>query len=119
MKDTQTDRRSILKASLFGLLAVPAGLAAFAQSGMAAVTGKLVELKDPVASALKYTHDATKAPERKAARQGVEAKDQTCANCALYTKQGDLDGQEVGKCTMIQTGLVTAKGWCNSWAKKA
>ncbi|MCX6126674.1 MAG: high-potential iron-sulfur protein, partial [Proteobacteria bacterium] len=78
---------------------------------------KWVPETDPTAKALKYVSDATKA--NRTDRSGVKGKDQNCAGCSLYTKQGTIDGKEAGKCLMIQGGSVTAIGWCGSWAKKA
>lgn len=46
-------------------------------------------------------------------------KDKDCANCVLYTKHGMMGKDEVGKCSLFQGKVVYAKGYCNSWAKKA
>lgn len=75
---------------------------------------KPVADNDPVATAIKYVPDATKAQNRPA-KMGVEGKDQTCQNCQLYT----AGAKDTGKCTMIATGCVSAKGWCTAWVKKA
>ncbi len=73
---------------------------------------------DPVAKAIKYAPDGSKVADRPA-KMGVEGKDQACANCQLFTKQGEANGQDIGKCTMIATGCVNSKGWCTAWVKKA
>lgn len=73
---------------------------------------------DPVAKAIKYVPDASKLADRPA-KMGVEGKDQSCGNCQLFAKQGELNGQAVGKCTMLATGCVNSKGWCTAWVKKA
>ena len=111
------------------LVVVPAGLALLASSRvLVAATSatpkpagagalKWVPETDPTAKALKYVSDATKA--NRTDRSGVKGKDQNCSNCSLYTKQGEIDGKEAGKCLMIQGGSVAATGWCGSWAKKA
>lgn len=64
-------------------------------------------------------HNAVKDAALKADRQGVKFADQKCANCMLYSKVGDKDGGEVGKCTLFAGQLVKGKAWCSSWAKKA
>lgn len=73
---------------------------------------KAVPADDAVAKAIGYKQnvadiDYKKYPKRKEA----SAKDQFCKNCNLYTKQND----GWGKCTMINSGLVSANGWCGSW----
>lgn len=65
--------------------------------------------KTPQAKALKYVHDAAKAPA--ALRK---AKPGTCANCQFYTA---IDKSK-GKCTMIPGHAVKATGWCSVWTKK-
>lgn len=122
MKVDQASRRQMLKSLLGGALAIPVLSALFAKRGMsqAPTPNKFVDEKtDPVAKALKYNPDATKAPERTVEKQGVKPDQQSCSNCALFTKQPNVDGKEAGKCTMIQAGLVSPHGWCMSWAKKA
>ncbi len=101
-----TKRRRFIKLSVTGLAAAPFANALFNGSARAA---EMVSESDPMAVALKYKMDATKAPER---------KDPTafCSNCNFYTgKAGDANGP----CTLFGGKLVTAKGWCASWVKKA
>ena len=119
--ELKTSRRNLL---LKAAALIPAGIAVAASSKLLAQAGgakpaelKLVPETDATAKALKYVGDATKAKREK--RGVTEGKDQTCKNCQLYTKQGEIGGKEVGKCLMIQGGMVTAAGWCGSWAKKA
>ncbi len=123
---TSSSRRDLL---LKAAAMVPAGIAIMAANQVLAAGGaapaakpadaalKLVPETDPTAKALKYVPDATKAKREK--RGVTEGKDQNCANCQLYTKQGEIAGKEVGKCLMIQGGSVAAAGWCGSWVKKA
>ncbi|MEI8025319.1 MAG: high-potential iron-sulfur protein [Pseudomonadota bacterium] len=106
-----TRRQLILRTAL------AAPLLTVANSLFAQGAAKLVAETDPVAQALKYNRDATKAP--RADKPGTPAKDQHCGNCALYTKVGKVEGKEAGKCSMITGGLVTSAGWCTGWAKKA
>ena len=70
-------------------------------------------LDDPMASAMKYTHDASSVD---AASRANPAADQTCANCALV--QG-ADGDEWRPCQIFPGKAVNAKGWCSVWAPKA
>ena len=109
-------------------VAVPLCSLAFAYNGALAQTAvkapaagtpplKLVPDSDPTAKALGYVPDATKAKRVK--RGAVEAKDQNCAGCQMYTKAGTVGPDEVGKCLMLPSGMVKASGWCNSWVKHA
>lgn len=75
--------------------------------------------KSKVAKSLQYNHDASEAAARNTAKMGVEPKNQICGNCQFYTKTGSVNGEEVGRCSLIPEGLVKRKGWCLSWAKKA
>ncbi len=123
-QENKSSRRDILKSAL---VAVPAGLALWASTKVVAAGGaapaaggalKWVPDTDATAKALKYVANPDSKLKRDK-RAGVEGKDQNCANCSLYTKQGMIDGKEAGKCLMIQGGSVAATGWCASWAKKA
>ncbi len=102
---SDTSRRRFIKITVTGLAAAPFANALF--SGSAEAVDKVSE-SDPTAVALKYKMDATKAPERKDATA-------FCSNCNFYSgKAGAADGP----CTLFGGKLVTAKGWCASWAKK-
>jgi len=84
--------------------------AVFASRQAAAQAANLpkLDLNDPVAKALMYTHDAAtvKAPNFK--------KGSTCANCIqLQGATGDWR-----PCTAFPGKLVAAKGWCSAWAPK-
>ena len=72
---------------------------------------KLTE-DDPMASAMKYTHDASTVDP---ASRANPAADQTCANCALI--QGN-DGDEWRPCQIFPGKAVNANGWCSVWAPK-
>jgi hypothetical protein len=95
-------------------LAQSAAKPAASPAPAAAATCNLAPANDPVATGLKYVTDAAKAADRPA-KMGVEGKAQNCANCQLYTKVTE----DAGKCVMIASGCVTAKGWCTGWVKKA
>lgn len=70
----------------------------------------MVDPNDPVAKAVKYVEDHTKAPE---------AKGNVCTTCGFYAKKETRDGKEVGTCTIFAGKLVVGNGWCASWNKKA
>jgi hypothetical protein len=78
---------------------------------------ELVKEDDPLPKGLGYLHDATKAT--RVDKAGTKAADQTCLNCQFYTKAGEVNKEEVGKCQLFPKGVVKAKGWCKSWIKKA
>ncbi len=100
------NRRRFIKISVAGLAAAP--FAATLLSGAAQAAETLSE-SDPTAVALGYKTDATKAANRK-------DKTATCSTCTLYSgKPGDPSGP----CSAFGGKLVSAKGWCNAWVKKA
>jgi len=98
-----------------GALAQTAATDAPKAPAAAAPALKLVPETDATAKALGYSPDATTAKRVK--RGAVEAKDQFCSSCQMYTKSGTIGSDEVGKCLMLPSGAVKAKGWCNSWVK--
>jgi len=100
------NRRRFIKLGVAGLAAAPLAAALFNGAAEAAET---LSESDPMAVALGYKADATKAPGRK-------DNTATCANCNFYSgKPGAADGP----CSVFGGKLVAAKGWCNAWAKKA
>ena len=70
-------------------------------------------LDDPMAKAMRYTHDAS---EVDPATRANPAEVQNCANCALI--QGN-DGDEWRPCQIFPGKSVAAAGWCTVWAPKA
>lgn len=82
----------------------------------------MVEAGKGTAAALAYHEtlaEAEKDPKTdKKTDKGVAWEKRACDNCSFYTKVGDKNGKEVGKCTLFQNSLVAGKGICNSWAKK-
>ena len=68
---------------------------------------------DPMAQAMKYTHDASAVDP---ATRNNPAAEQNCANCALV--QGN-DGDEWRPCQIFPGKAVAANGWCSVWAPKA
>ena len=73
----------------------------------------LVDPKDPQATALGYTADATKVDKAKYPKY---AAGQACSSCALY--QGKA-GDAAGPCPLYAGKAVAAKAWCSAWVKKA
>ena len=67
---------------------------------------------DPVAIALKYTHDASTVDP---ALRTQPAAEQNCVNCAQL--QGN-EGDEWRPCAIFVGKLVNAKGWCSVWVPK-
>ena len=116
MQNANLNRRQFLQISL-ATMALPLFGKILGQSVFAAAG--LIPETDPTAQALSYMHDATKVPASKRVdKMGVAGKDQTCLNCSFYTAAADLNGEKVGKCTLLPAGLVKSKGWCAGWAKK-
>lgn len=103
------ERRKFLK------LSAVAAAGCFLQAGRSAVADDTPKLSpdDPMAQAMKYTHDASTVDP--AARTNPAAE-QNCANCALL--QGN-DGDEWRPCQIFPGKLVAANGWCSVWAPKA
>ena len=84
--------------------------AAAAADAPAASLPKL-DLNDPVAKALMYTHDATKVDATKAPSYKAG---NDCANCVqLQPGTGDWRA-----CNAFPGKLVSVKGWCSAWAPK-
>lgn len=79
-----------------------------------AQAGELKQLSedDPTAKALKYHHDATKAP--RADKPGHPAKDQFCHNCQLIKS----DSGTWRPCQIFPGKAVNKDGWCASWTPK-
>lgn len=101
-----TSRRRFIKIGIAGLAAAP--FAGTFTSGTALAVDAVSE-SDPMASALGYKADATKAGNRKDSAA-------VCGNCNLYSgKAGAADGP----CSIFGGKLVSAKGWCTAWIKKA
>ena len=98
-------RRRLLKKVSLGVALTPVA-AGVLRSALAADL-PLVSTDDPTAKALKYTNDASKAPEAKPGSK--------CANCQLY--QGGA-GSAQGGCLLFPGKAVKASGWCSSWTAK-
>lgn len=103
---SQSSRRRFIKISTAALAAAPFASVLLTKAAEAA---EVLSESDPTASALGYKMDATKAPNRK-------DKTSVCESCSLYSgKPGATDGP----CSIFGGKLVSAKGWCSAWVKKA
>lgn len=96
-------------------LSAVAAAGCFIQPGREAVAADLPQLAedDPMAQAMKYTHDASTVD---AAARTNPAADQNCSNCALV--QGN-DGEAWRPCQIFPGKAVNANGWCSVWAPKS
>lgn len=108
-------RRQVLQA----MLAIPAVLV-LPRVLQAATPANMLPEADPMANALKYKEDASKADAN-------FRKDKTanCSNCSKYNKcaAGDTACKPGDKkaatapCELFAGKVVSAKGWCMSWSK--
>lgn len=96
-------------------LSAAAAAGCFVQAGREVRADDLPHLSpdDPMAAAMKYTHDASSVDP---AARNNPAAEQNCANCALV--QGN-DGDEWRPCQIFPGKAVAAAGWCSVWAPKA
>lgn len=96
-------------------LSAVAAAGCLVQAGREAQAQDLPQLStdDPMANAMKYTHDSSTVA---AAARANPAPDQSCANCALV--QGN-DGDAWRPCQIFPGKAVAAAGWCSVWAPKA
>lgn len=82
-------------------------------TGTAATGTVAVDEAEPLAKTLGYVADATRAD---AARFPVKVVGSHCATCAVY--QGAA-GSAQGACPIFGGKIVSSKGWCSAWVKKA
>ncbi len=95
-------------------LSAVAAAGCFVRPGSEALAQDLPKITedDPIAVALKYTHDASTVD---AASRPQPAAEQSCANCAQLTGN---DGDEWRPCTIFVGKLVNSNGWCSVWVPK-
>lgn len=103
---SKIERRRFLK------LSAAATAGCFLHAGRSASAGDVPKVSpdDPMAKAMRYTHDASTVDP---ASRGNPAAEQNCANCALI--QGN-DGDEWRPCQIFPGKVVAAAGWCAAWA---
>jgi hypothetical protein len=101
-------RRKFIQLSAVG------AAAALMQPGRRAVAQDMPQLSedDPMAKAMRYTHDAASVDK---ASRANPAEVQNCGNCALI--QGDEGAWR--PCQIFPGKVVNANGWCQVWAPKA
>ncbi len=86
---------------------------------------KLVDPKSSDAKAVFYAHHIKDVKEKSVMteRQGVKFLDQKCKSCVFYdaTKETTVDGLKAGPCQMpfAKDKVVSADGFCSTWAKKS
>lgn len=109
-------------AALFPLIARAEGRGGGATASAAP---QLVNPSDAQAKAVNYAENHTTVKDKALAidRSGVKFKDQKCSACNFYGKDKEttVGGKKAAPCQMpFATGkVVSAEGWCTSWAKKA
>lgn len=103
-----TSRRVFVVQSLAG-----AGVFAALATTANAQTSDAVVDTDPQAIALGYKTDGTKTDTKKYPNY---AAGQSCAACVLFQVKAPGD---TGSCGVFGNKLVSNKGWCSAWAKKA
>jgi hypothetical protein len=68
---------------------------------------------EQIASTLGYVTDATQVDTTK---YPTYVAGSNCSQCAQYS---GADGAAEGPCVIFSGRLVSAKGWCSAWAKRA
>jgi hypothetical protein len=105
--------KTLTRRNFIGQVAVAIPVSAVFLSRDASAQANLprLDLNDPVAKALMYTHDAATVDKAKAPNY---KPGQTCANCVqIQAGTGEWRG-----CTAFPGKLVNTKGWCSAWAQK-
>jgi hypothetical protein len=103
----ELSRRSFLRSAAAGAALIPLVSVGSRQAWAA----ERVSTDDPTAKALGYVEEASEA--NRTAKAGVPGEEQNCANCALYTGEG-----EWAPCTLFQGREVKGSGWCSAWVPK-
>src|SRR5262245_49379156 len=117
MQKMNENRRKFLQYSILASVSAVFGRG-FGINPIAFAANDLPLLKesDPVAKSLGYSANAEKVDTKKwPKRSGPDAKQQRCETCMFYTT---IDAKH-GKCQIFPNNSVEAKGWCNTWSKKA
>lgn len=102
------NRRSFVIHSVLGSAALAAG-AARAQG-----TKEKVSESDPQAASLGYKDNAANVDKAKFPKY---QPGQQCAGCQFYQAAGG--SSDTGPCAVFGGKLVSAKGWCSAYVKKA
>lgn len=105
-KSHDKSRRRFLHGAVAGALAAPvAGL--FGSGQVFAGEPPKLDPSNPQAKGLNYVHDASKASDHSAFKEGAH-----CGNCVQWTG-GDA---EWGGCNIFPGKQVANAGWCTAWA---
>jgi High potential iron-sulfur protein/Protein of unknown function (DUF2384) len=105
-------RRSLIKATLMGTVAIPLA-AQFQRSAHAADDSPpILDVNDPTAKALAYIEDAAKVDAKAfpAYKSG-----QNCANCSQWQS---APTDKLGGCELVLGQFVRSAGWCKVWEPK-
>jgi hypothetical protein len=114
MTDKTMTRRDFMGRAAVAIPAVIPAAALLNTAAVAAAEQKALpklDVNDPVAKALMYTHDASTVDPAKAPtfKRGSD-----CANCVqIQAGTGEWRG-----CNAFPGKLVHVKGWCSAWAPK-
>jgi hypothetical protein len=115
-KPMSQSRRDAVKMMVGAAVAIPVINLVGVSVARAAAPANAVTADDPTAVALKYHEDATKADRAAAARPGLPADQQHCANCQFSAASDNPDWLT---CTLFPGKMVSKNGWCSSWTMKA
>jgi hypothetical protein len=112
-------RRDAVKLVIGGLAAAPLLNLVSLSSARASDLPHVDPATDPTAQALKYHTNSTEADRAGAARPGLPADQQHCANCQFSQADAAGASAEWLGCQLFPGKLVSANGWCQSWTLKA
>lgn len=75
-----------------------------------------VSESEATASSLGFHHDASKTDfKRYPGRAEPSSKNEFCKHCAQFTQLNT----GWGKCSILNQGVVSTKGWCGAWSQKS
>ncbi len=109
-------RRTFMKALGSSLLAIP--FLASLEPFKAFAAEKMAKEGQGQAKSLHYCSNAKKPGSHCPERKAKDKADQFCSGCQMYSKTSGEGDKEIGKCLIIQDGLVHSTGWCMSWVKR-
>ena len=110
------NRRDFFKGIMVGAAVLPVA-GTLLGSLRAEAADDMVKEDDANAKALNYCADVKKGAAKCPNRKEAARKDQYCEGCQLYDKA--FVGKPAGPCMVLGNKKVAAKGWCNSWVKRA
>ncbi|MGH8497072.1 MAG: high-potential iron-sulfur protein [Gammaproteobacteria bacterium] len=110
MQNHDKHRRQFIAGVVAGGVVLPAVRALLGREAVAQEELPQLELNDPMAQALQYTHDANTAKANPAWAEG-----EICSNCLHI--QGE-EGATWRPCAIFPGKRINANGWCSAWAAK-